>query len=200
MSQVLNRFLETKISSEAARKLPNQLTLLRFLLVPIFVLLLCFPFSGSRYLATGVFLLAALTDYFDGTIARYFSVESSFGKLMDPLADKVLTMAALVMMLDFGDQYSALSWLVVTILAREMLVTGLRSIAALEGKVVPASHWGKYKTVVLMIALTLLLLGNIPGTTISLFSMGVVCLWFAAGLTIGSGLHYAWQLRSLLKA
>lgn len=139
-------------------KLPNILTLVRLLLVPVFMLLLLF---GHNLLAFIVFLIASLTDYLDGVIARKYNAISNFGKLADPLADKILVMTALVLLVglksDLRCEAWVQAWMVVIILAREIWVTGLRAVAAAEGLVIPAGDSGKVKSVLQMVAIHFLL-------------------------------------------
>lgn len=144
------------------RHLPNFLTIFRIGLIPAFVLLMGEPSSLMRGLALIVFLTAALTDLFDGMVARRFGVVSDLGKLLDPLADKILVMSALVMMVGQREELSGVPlvppWLVVALLAREIWITGLRGVAAAQGIVVAASESGKIKSVLQMVAIVLILL------------------------------------------
>ena len=129
--------------------LPNRLTVVRLSLVPIFVVLMSIDHIATYCAAYLVFFAASLTDYYDGHIARKHNLITNFGKLMDPLADKILMAAAFVMLM----KLSALTipgWTIVAILAREFLVTGARSMAAAGGKAIPANVWGKVKTVMQM--------------------------------------------------
>ena len=125
--------------------LPNKLTLLRIFLVPVFVSLMLF---GYPLAGLAVFIAASLTDLLDGQIARKYNLVTVFGKLMDPLADKILVMSAMLLLVQFG--YTP-AWVVIIILAREFLVTSLRLIAAGEGVVIAADIWGKIKTVAQML-------------------------------------------------
>lgn len=129
--------------------LPNKLTMLRIILVPFFVLFMTLGNSPAfRLIAMVIFIVASLTDMLDGKIARKYGLITNFGKLMDPLADKVLVMSAMIcfVALDITP-----AWIVIVILAREFLVTSLRLIAAGEGVVIAADKWGKIKTVTQMI-------------------------------------------------
>lgn len=145
------------------QKLPNWLTLLRLFLIPVFVLLLHWSIVSYALL---VFIIAALTDYIDGYLARKFGAVSDFGKLLDPLADKVLVMAALVMLVAqrselYGEPWVP-GWMVVLVLAREIWVTGLRGIAASRGLIISASDLGKLKSFLQMLGIVLLLLHTTP--------------------------------------
>jgi CDP-diacylglycerol--glycerol-3-phosphate 3-phosphatidyltransferase len=143
-------------------KIPNWLTFLRILIIPVFVAFLIDPSESSRRIATILFIVAAVTDYLDGFLARRMRAVSDLGKLLDPLADKVLVAAALVMLVEmrdfkFNDPFVP-GWLVVVILAREFWVTGLRGVAAVRGQIIPASGSGKWKSFLQMVAVVLLLL------------------------------------------
>ena len=141
--------------------LPNVLTLLRILLVPVLVAALVQEGGGGDALAAAVFALASFTDALDGWIARRQKSVSTFGKLMDPLADKLLVTAALVILVDL-DRLSA--WVAMVIIAREFAVTGLRQLAMEHGEVIPASVWGKIKTVAqVAMVLVLILVEDSPG-------------------------------------
>lgn len=136
--------------------LANKLTLLRIFLVPIFVI---FMILDNNYygviIATVIFILASITDKVDGYIARSRNQITNFGKFMDPLADKLLVTAALISLVQIG---VIPAWAVIIILSREFAVTGLRTLAAANGKIIAASNWGKLKTVFQMVAIILLLL------------------------------------------
>lgn len=136
--------------------LANKLTLIRIFLVPVFLLFIAtkdIPYGS--FIATFIFILAALTDKLDGYIARSRNQITNFGKLMDPLADKLLVTAALISLVELQ---VVPAWAAVVIIAREFAVSGLRSIAASQGRVIAASWWGKIKTVIQIIAIILLLL------------------------------------------
>lgn len=126
--------------------LPNQLTLLRLVLVPVFVALLSIDHAGAYAAAYLVFTIATITDYFDGKIARERNLVTNFGKLLDPIADKVLIAAAFVMAMLLPELWVP-GWTVIAVLAREFVVTGMRSLAASEGLVIAANQWGKAKMV-----------------------------------------------------
>lgn len=154
------------LPSYMAKWIPNYLTFLRLALVPVFVILMIDPSPGEVYAATLVFIFAAITDYADGIIARRYGAISDFGKLMDPMADKLLVMAALVMLVEqrsdiYGEAWVP-GWMVVMVLAREIWVTGLRAIAASGGQVVPAGQAGKFKSFAQMVAIVCLLLHDSP--------------------------------------
>jgi CDP-diacylglycerol---glycerol-3-phosphate 3-phosphatidyltransferase len=135
--------------------LPNMLTLGRVAAIPIVVVLLLFDTRTTSFWAAAVFGVAAMTDWLDGWLARKWQVVTVLGKFLDPLADKLIVMAALIMLIPLG---RVPAWAVFLILAREMVVTGLRSIASSEGIVISASDLGKYKTIFQMTAIPGLLL------------------------------------------
>lgn len=135
--------------------LPNILTLARIAAIPALVVLLLFDTRATSFWAAAVFGAAAITDWLDGWLARKWQVVTVLGKFLDPLADKLIVMAALIMLIPL-DRVPA--WAVFLILAREMVVTGLRSIASSEGIVIDASDLGKYKTIFQMTAIPGLLL------------------------------------------
>lgn len=171
--------------------LPNKLTLLRIIAIPVFIVVLM---MGYGYAATVIFIAAALTDMLDGKIARKYDLVTNFGKLMDPLADKLLVMSALVCLVELG---SVPGWMVIVILAREFAVTGLRQVAASEGIVIAAGTTGKIKTITQMIAIPLLLLDNWPGRYIGV-PLDQIFLWIAVAMTIISGVEYIVKNKQLL--
>lgn len=143
------------------KQLPNWLTFLRLVLIPVFVLLLIEPTRSGLNWAAVIFIFAAITDYADGWFARRYKAITDFGKLFDPLADKILVMAALVMLVGLRDdqcQSFVPAWMAVLILARELWITGLRAFAARDGAVVAAKAGGKVKSFLQMASILLLLL------------------------------------------
>jgi CDP-diacylglycerol--glycerol-3-phosphate 3-phosphatidyltransferase/cardiolipin synthase len=185
--------------------LPNLLTLIRMALVPVFIVLFYFGQAGSRafcVFALIVFAAASATDALDGHIARKHGLITNFGKLMDPLADKVLTTSAFIVFVDVG---IVPAWMVIVIIAREFAITGLRGVAAAEGAIIAAGFSGKLKTIFQMVAICLILLdsaiGNGPATHslwVVASGAGLVCLWIAVALTVYSGAEYLWNGRKLL--
>lgn len=135
--------------------LANKLTMIRIFLVPIFLIFMVAKIPYGREVATIIFIVASLTDKLDGYIARSRNQITNFGKFMDPLADKLLVTAALVSLVELQ---IVPSWVAMIIIAREFAVSGLRTIAASEGKVIAASFWGKIKTVIQIIAIITALL------------------------------------------
>ena len=170
--------------------LPNKLTIARMAMVPLFMIALLMNTPASRILATVIFALASLTDMLDGQIARKYNMVTNFGKLMDPLADKVLTAAAMICLVELGD---LAAWIAVVIIFREYLITGLRSVAASENIVVAANILGKVKTVCQMIALMLLM---VKPQVVALcgIDLGLWIMYVAVALTIYSGLDYVLKL------
>lgn len=190
--------------------LANKLTLIRIILVPIFLIFIAvrgIPYGRS--IATTVFIIAALTDKLDGYIARSRNQITRFGKLMDPLADKLLVSAALVSLVEF---HILSSWIAIIIIAREFAVTGLRSIAAADGVVLAASWWGKIKTVIQIVAIICALINlNIRHIKflhnyfyidmVSLFqNLTNITMFLAVVITILSGIDYFVKNREILKS
>ncbi len=176
--------------------LANKVTLLRFLLVPVFILIVTL-FHGwvADLLAGLVFIVAACTDFIDGHIARSRNLITTFGKFMDPLVDKILVTAAMVALVAM-ERISA--WVVILILAREFAITGLRTVAVSEGVVIAASWLGKWKTACQMVALALLLLYTLPCLPNTfIFALGQILLYAALVLTYLSGWEYLKSCRSM---
>ena len=182
--------------------LANKLTLLRVILIPFFIVCFYIPnlvvntISVNNYfipyanlLGLVIFLLAAITDFIDGYIARKYNMITDFGKFMDPLADKLLVTAALLILLENG---LIAGWVVFIILAREFIVTGFRTIAASKGVVIAAGWLGKIKTVVQFIMISTLLLLNYP---FELFNWPVdqIFVALAVVLTVASGVEYIYK-------
>ncbi len=175
-------------ATKRMRYLPNLLTLCRIFVIPLLVLLLSFPTQLTRAVAALLFVLASITDYFDGYLARRYNVISSLGKLLDPMADKLLIMAALIMIVSF-DKGSVPAWIVVVILSREIMVTSLRGIASAQGLVIQAEEMGKYKTTMQIFAITGLILHH-SYYYIDFFHGGLYLLWVSLILCIWSGISY----------
>ena len=174
--------------------LPNKLTLMRVVLIPIFLLVLFLmqePYN--RYIATAIFVVASVTDFLDGYIARKYHMVSNFGKFMDPLADKLLVMAALVSMVAMEDLPA---WVVIVILAREFAITGFRTLAMEANIVMAASWWGKIKTTTQMIMIILVLL-QLPFAYMPMIE--TVLIWLAVLFTVVSGVDYIVKNKQVLK-
>ncbi|MCR3957024.1 MAG: CDP-diacylglycerol--glycerol-3-phosphate 3-phosphatidyltransferase [Gudongella sp.] len=166
--------------------LANRITLFRVFLVPIFVVSFIIESPGTTYISAAIFVFASLTDTLDGYIARSRNLVTNFGKFVDPLADKVLTSAALILLVGTG---VIPSWVVIIIITREFTISGFRIIAASEGVTIAASPWGKLKTISQLIAIVLLLLGNYPFSYLSI-PMDQIMLYIALILTVISGIDY----------
>ena len=173
--------------------LPNKLTILRTIMIPVFLIFLYIPGLGMTgdVLAAAIFVLASFTDLLDGKIARKYNLVTNFGKFMDPLADKLLVCSALIALVDL-DRIPA--WVVIIIIAREFIISGFRLIASDNGVVIAASYWGKFKTTfqMLMIILLILDLGGVF-TTIE-----AVVTWIALILTVISLVDYLAKNKGIL--
>ena len=165
--------------------LPNKLTLTRVLLIPVFVA--CMETIGTgHYVALIVFAIASFTDFLDGNIARKRGLVTTFGKFMDPLADKLLVLSAFVLLSAHGQ---VPSWITIVILARELAITGFRTIAASKGVILAAGKSGKIKTVTQMMTILIFLANDLPFLGLS-FSLGTCFMYLACAMTIYSGTEY----------
>lgn len=169
-------------ATSAHAVMPNALTVLRGALVPLIVVLLFVGGDAARWWAAAIFAFAAATDSLDGWVARRYRVESRWGKLADPVADKVLIIGSLGALAWLGELPW---WAVAVIVAREVAVTVQRQVLLGRGLVMPASVFGKAKTVSQVVAVTLYLVPAVPGV------VATVALWIAVILTVASGLEYA---------
>lgn len=176
--------------------LPNKLTLIRMFLAPIYLALMLIEFPYHYIVALAVFSVASLTDMLDGKIARKNNLITVFGKLLDPLADKMLTTAAL---LAFMREGWCSIWVVMIVLTREFAVAGVRLIATAQGIVIPANYWGKAKTVSQMVfTIVIMLLAELDATFnifanagwFTLARVSNIMLWITAVLTVVSGITY----------
>lgn len=183
--------LDAPAMEEAAVKLlniPNILSLSRILSVPVFIILMLDP-SPARSLAAGiVFTLASATDWLDGYLARKWGQVTKAGKLLDPIADKILIMSALVILVELRSDVVH-SWIAIVIIGREFAVTGLRAIASSDGIIIPAETVGKYKVGAQITAVLCLLLDYYL-TSDWLRNLGAVALWFAMILAVYSAFRY----------
>jgi CDP-diacylglycerol--glycerol-3-phosphate 3-phosphatidyltransferase len=164
--------------------LPNALTLFRIFLVPFLVVVLLTKFTGREYAGLAIFLVAAITDFFDGYIARKRNQMTRLGALLDPIADKLLMSAAFISLVEL--QY-AKAWMVVIIIGREFAVTGLRAIAAQQGVTIAASRLGKGKMISQVIAISLLILGHELG---EFLFIGNLALWVVMLFALASAVDY----------
>ena len=174
---------------------PNTLTLGRLVASPLIVLLMMFPSPLCTFLAGLLFAAAAVTDFFDGFLARSRGMVSNFGKIMDPLADKVLASSAFIMLASLG---WLPAWMVCIIIGRELAVTGLRNFVVEDGQDVSSSSLGKYKTG-FQIAAIIPLLVHYNHLGIDFHAIGNVFVWVALVLTVWSGADYLLRYRELLK-
>jgi len=178
--------MKEDLQRKIALNLPNALTLARFATIPLVMLFLSFQGKWGSFLAALFFGIAFLTDMLDGYLARRYGEVTVLGKLLDPLADKILVCSILIMLIPMG---RAPAWIVMLIIVREMAVTGLRGIAVSQGTVIQASSLGKYKTVFQSIATTFLCL-HYEYTGIDFHAVGIVFLWIGLVLTWWSGWGY----------
>ena len=158
----------------------NKLTLLRVFLIPVFLVVAYWGFPGSRYVALAIYIVACLTDFADGYIARHYNQITNFGKFMDPLADKMLVMAAMCYFVECGQMPG---WCLAIVLLREFAVSGMRLVAVEQGRVIAAAWSGKVKTASTMVCLCLMLVfeSNL---------LNVVCIAVIVATTVYSGIEY----------
>ena len=175
--------------------LPNKLTTFRVILIPFFVFFLLAPyFEGyGNYIALVIFIVASLTDFLDGKIARKYHLVTNFGKFMDPLADKLLVSSALICLIELS---LIPAWIVIVIIAREFIISGFRLIAADNGVVIAASYWGKFKTASQMVMVIVLIL-NLPNPVFSV--IGTVLIYVSLVLTVISLVDYIVKNKNVLK-
>ena len=184
--------------------LPNKLTVTRIIMIPFFLLFIIplprewetvlfikdfnsFVDISGKYIAGGIFIVAAFTDFLDGHIARSRKIVTNFGKFLDPIADKLLVAAALIALIEVSDLNG---WFVFIILAREFLVSGIRLVAACEGKVIAASRWGKIKMLSQTIAILLIIFENFPFSLFTDLNLGAIMMVIAVIATVVSGYDY----------
>ena len=168
---------------------PNVLTLLRIACVPVLILLLMHTGPLASALAAAVFFIATITDYFDGYIARNYNSVTTIGKFLDPMADKLVVATALIMLAGMPRTPHVPAWIVVVMVAREIMVTALRAVAATEGMVMGADQLGKYKMSLQAIAITGLLI-HYTYFHVDTFAFGMFVLWIALAVTVWSGVDY----------
>lgn len=172
---------------------PNKLTIARMIIVPFLVIFLLTGWGGeaNRYISLTLFVVASVTDWFDGYLARKNNLVTNFGKFMDPLVDKLLVCSAMICMIDLK---RLPAWFVIIIIAREFIISGFRLIAAENGIVIAANYWGKFKTASQMIMIILLIL-HFDGIFVILEQ---IFIWLSLALTIISLITYIWQNRTVL--
>ncbi|MDR1521651.1 MAG: CDP-diacylglycerol--glycerol-3-phosphate 3-phosphatidyltransferase [Streptococcaceae bacterium] len=189
--------------------LPNKLTVLRILMIPLFLFMFSFPFDWGEFkafsktiplahiVAAIIFILATITDWLDGYLARKWHLVTNFGKFADPLADKMLIMAAFIVLIELK-QVSA--WIVAIIVIRELAVTGLRLLVVeKKGEVLGAAWPGKIKTITQMLAIIFLLLHNLPMAFVTNLPIGEILLYIALTFTIYSGVDYFVKNKEVFK-
>ena len=163
--------------------LPNKLTILRVILIPVFLVFLMADITPyDKWIALAIFIIASLTDLLDGKIARKYNLVTNFGKFMDPLADKLLVCSAMIALVGM-DRIP--SWIVIVIIAREFVISGFRLVASDNGVVIAASYWGKFKTTFQMI-MVILMIADIP----QLQLLTTIVMYIALVLTIVSLIDY----------
>lgn len=163
--------------------LPNKLTIFRVILIPFFVLFLLVDITAyDKWIALAIFIIASLTDFLDGHIARKYHLVTNFGKFMDPLADKLLVCSALICLIEL-DRIP--SWIVIVIIAREFIISGFRLVASDNGVVIAASYWGKFKTTFQIVMICLMIADLSP-----LGLVTQIVMWIALALTVISLVDY----------
>ena len=165
----------------------NKLTILRIVLIPVFLVFLYMGFPGSNYAALAVFIVASLTDTLDGYVARHYNQVTDFGKFMDPLADKMLVLSAMCWFVQAGRMQG---WILAVVLLREFGVSGLRLVAVEQGRVIAAAWSGKVKTASTMVCLCLML-------AVSFSWLDLVCEIVITGTTLWSGAEYFYKNRDV---
>ncbi|MDE6404447.1 MAG: CDP-diacylglycerol--glycerol-3-phosphate 3-phosphatidyltransferase [Lachnospiraceae bacterium] len=163
--------------------LPNKLTIFRVILIPFFVVLLLFDITAyDKWVALAIFIIASLTDFLDGYIARKYNLVTNFGKFMDPLADKLLVCSAMICLVELA---RIPAWIVIVIIAREFIISGFRLVASDNGVVIAASYWGKFKTT-FQILMICLMIADLP----ALAPVTQIVMWVALALTVISLVDY----------
>lgn len=171
------------------KQIPNWVTFSRILVVPLIIWTLTSNCPYGGWGAALLFILGSLTDYFDGALARRYGVESTFGKFMDPIADKILVTSTLVILIPTGRLSATM---VIILLARDTLIQGLRSVAATQRIIIAAGAMGKWKTAIQMFAIPCVLVHD-PVYGIPVFELGYWTLWISVALSLISGAEYVWN-------
>ncbi len=166
--------------------LPNQLTIVRIVAIPLYLLVLYINKDWSNVTATIIFILAGASDFLDGYIARKYNLITDLGKILDPIADKILVAAALIALIDLDRLYW---WIAVIMLARDFTMEALRNLAASKGVIIAAGIWGKLKTTFQMVAIGMISF-NITWLGINWFILGTICMYIALVLSVYSAYVY----------
>nr|WP_325213111.1 CDP-diacylglycerol--glycerol-3-phosphate 3-phosphatidyltransferase [uncultured Oscillibacter sp.] len=189
--------------------LPNKLTMLRIVLTPVFLAVLYWGFPGADYAALAIFIIASLTDLLDGKIARKYNLVTDFGKFADPLADKILVVAAMLWFVECGRMPA---WMVMIVITREFAVSGLRMIASDNGRVIAAGWSGKVKTASTMVCIVVMLLlgpaiashqdpAALTAVPIGLLAgIDVLCGWVITLTTLYSGVEYFVKNKDVIRS
>lgn len=172
--------------------LPNKLTIFRVILIPFFVVLLLFDITAyDKWIALAIFIIASLTDFLDGHIARKYNLVTNFGKFMDPLADKLLVCSAMICLVELA---RIPAWVVIVIIAREFIISGFRLVASDNGVVIAASYWGKFKTT-FQILMICLMIADIPPLAL----VTQIVMWVALALTVVSLVDYLIKNKDVMR-
>lgn len=173
--------------------LPNKLTILRMIMIVPFVVFMLVPIGGAagKWIALALFVIASLTDLLDGKIARKYNLVTTFGKFMDPLADKLLVCSALICLVELG---RIPDWIVIIIISREFIISGFRLVASDKGVVIAASWWGKFKTTFQMVMIVLMIADI---ATLSIVTQ--IVMWIALILTVVSLIDYLVKNKDVMK-
>ena len=172
--------------------LPNKLTIFRVILIPFFVVLLLFDITAyDKWIALAIFIIASLTDFLDGYIARKYNLVTNFGKFMDPLADKLLVCSAMICLVELA---RIPAWVVIVIIAREFIISGFRLVASDTGVVIAASYWGKFKTTFQILMICLMIADLTPLATVT-----QIVMWVALVLTVVSLVDYLVKNKSVMQ-
>lgn len=177
---------------------PNLVTLFRIATAPILIWILMYTGPAASWTAAGVFFVATISDYFDGYLARSYDSVTTLGKFLDPMADKLVVMTALIMLTGMTRMPHVPAWMVVVLVSREMMVTGLRAVAAAEGLIVAAEELGKYKMVLQSIAIHGLLI-HYTYFHVDFFTAGMFVLWIAMAVSVWSGIDYYVRVLKVLR-
>jgi CDP-diacylglycerol--glycerol-3-phosphate 3-phosphatidyltransferase len=177
---------------------PNIVTLFRIALAPVLIWILMHTGPEASWIAAGVFFIATVSDFFDGYLARSYDYVTTLGKFLDPMADKLIVTTALIMLAGMARTPHVPAWMVVVLVTREIMVTGLRAVAAAEGLIVGAEELGKYKMTLQSIAIHGLLI-HYTYLHVDFYAAGMFILWLAMGVSMWSGADYYVRVVSALR-